>query len=116
MLYLILGYPLYLLVGVGTFQMLLLAQFIVACIQSIYTGTIPVILSEMFPTRVRYTALSVSYGFSVAIFGGFAPFAATWLITASGSPLAPAYLVMAAGFASAVAIWSMKEPRNTPLD
>ena len=62
-------------------------MLIVAVIQSLYTGTIPVILSEMFPTRVRYTALSVSYGFSVAIFGGFAPFAATWLIASSGNPL-----------------------------
>ncbi len=115
-LYLILGYPLYILVGNATFQSLLIAQLIVACIQSLYTGTIPVILSEMFPTRIRYTALSVSYGFSVAIFGGFAPFAATWMINSTGSPLSPAFLVMVAGFASAVAIWSMKEPMNQPLD
>jgi MHS family proline/betaine transporter-like MFS transporter len=115
-LYLVLGYPLYLLVGVGTFQMLLIAQLIVGCIQSLYTGTIPVILSEMFPTRVRYTALSVSYGFSVAIFGGFAPFAAAWMINATGSPLSPAFLVMAAGLASALSIWSMKECMNDPLE
>jgi MHS family proline/betaine transporter-like MFS transporter len=115
-LYLLAGYPLYKLVGVGTFSALLGAQLVVAVIQSLYTGTIPVILSEMFPTRIRYTALSVSYGFSVAIFGGFAPFAATWLITNTGSPLSPAILVMAAGFASAAAIWSMREPRNNPLD
>ncbi len=115
-LYLIAGYPLYLLVGNGTFQTLLIAQLIVACIQSLYTGTIPVILSEMFPTRVRYTALSLSYGFSVAIFGGFAPFVASWLIATSGSPLSPAYLVMAAGAASAVAIWTMKECMNDPLE
>jgi len=115
-LYLVLGYPLFLLVGNGTFQMLLVAQLIVACIQSLYTGTIPVILSEMFPTRIRYTALSVSYGFAVAIFGGFAPFAATWLINATANPLSPAYLVMAAGLASAVSIWIMREVRNVPLE
>ncbi len=115
-LYLLLAYPLYLLVTVGTFQMLLLAQLIVAVMQSLYTGTIPVILAEMFPTRVRYTALSISYGFAVAIFGGFAPFAATWLITSTGSPLAPAWLVIAAGAASALSIWSMAEPRNVPLE
>jgi len=114
-LYLVLGYPLYILVGNGTYQTLLLAQLIVAVIQSCYTGTIPVILAEMFPTRVRYTALSVSYGFSVAIFGGFSPFAASWLITSTGNPLSPAYLVMGAGVASALAIWSMREPRNNPL-
>ncbi len=115
-LYLVLGYPLYLLLGGGTFELLLIAQLIVAVIQSLYTGTIPVILAEMFPTRVRYTALSVSYGFSVAIFGGFAPFAATWLIGATGNPLSPAYLVMAAGAASAISIWSMKECMNDPLE
>ncbi len=116
LLYLVLGYPLYLLLGGGTFELLLIAQLIVAVIQSLYTGTIPVILSEMFPTRVRYTALSVSYGFSVAIFGGFSPFAATWLISSTGSPLSPAYLVMAAGAASAISIWSMKECMNDPLE
>jgi MHS family proline/betaine transporter-like MFS transporter len=115
-LYLVLGYPLYLLVGNGTFQTLLIAQLIVAVIQSLYTGTIPVILSEMFPTRIRYTALSVSYGFSVAIFGGFAPFVASWLIVRTGNPLSPAYLVMAAGLASAIAIWSMRECMNDPLE
>ncbi len=115
-LYLVLGYPLYMLVSAGTFVALLAAQLVVAVIQSFYTGTIPVILAEMFPTRVRYTALSVSYGFSVAIFGGFSPFAATYLISATGNPLAPAYLVMAAGLASALAIYSMREPRNVPLE
>ncbi|HEY0421029.1 MAG TPA: MFS transporter, partial [Acetobacteraceae bacterium] len=115
-LYLLLGYPLYLLVSNGTFEALLGAMLIVAAIQSLYTGTIPVILAELFPTRVRYTALSLSYGFSVAIFGGFAPFAATWLINSTGNPLSPAYLVMAAGAASAIAIWSMKECMNDPLD
>ncbi len=116
LLYLIVGYPLYILVGNGTFETLLIAQLIVAVIQSLYTGTIPVILSEMFPTRIRYTALSVSYGFSVAIFGGFAPFVATWLISSTGNPLSPAYLVMAAGLASAISIWIMKECRNVPLE
>jgi MFS transporter, MHS family, proline/betaine transporter len=114
-LYLVLGYPLFLLVGQGTVETLVIAQLIVAVIQSLYTGTIPVILAEMFPTRVRYTALSVSYGFSVAIFGGFAPFVATWLVASTGSPLSPAILVVAAGLASAVAIWTMREVRNTPL-
>src|SRR3954447_18883162 len=115
-LYLLLAYPLYLLVGQGTFQSLLIAMLIVGAIQSLYTGTIPVILSELFPTRIRYTALSLSYGFSVAIFGGFAPFVAQWLIGATGNPISPAFLVMAAGLASALAIWSMPEPRNAPLE
>ena len=115
-LYLLASYPLYMLLGAGTFQMLVTVQLCVAAIQSLYTGPLPVTLSEMFPTRVRYTALSVSYGFAVAIFGGFAPVAATGLIVATGNPLAPAFLVMGAGAISATAIWTMRERRNVPLE
>jgi MFS transporter, MHS family, proline/betaine transporter len=115
-LFLLFSYPLYILVSNGTLTSLLIAMLIVSIFEACYTGTIPVILSELFPTRVRYTALSVSYGFSVAIFGGFAPFVATWLIGATGNPLAPAFIVMAGGIASGLAIWSMKECRNVPLE
>ena len=115
-LYLLFSYPLCLLVNGGTFGTLVAALLAVAFIESIYTGTIPVILAEMFPTRVRYTALSVSYGFSVAIFGGFAPFAASWLVGRTGNPLSPAFIVMIGGALSAAAAFSMAECRDRPLD
>jgi MHS family proline/betaine transporter-like MFS transporter len=84
--------------------------------QSLYTGVIPSILAEMFPTRVRYTGLSVSYGFAVVLFGGFAPLISTWLASVTGSPLAPAFYIMAGGAMSAAAILSMREHLNAPLD
>jgi MFS transporter, MHS family, proline/betaine transporter len=116
-LYILLCYPLFLLVVHGaSFTTLLIAQCIVAVIQALYTGTIPSILAEMFPTRVRYTALSLSYGFAVAIFGGFAPFAAQFFINTTGNPLAPAFLVIAAALASVTAVWFVKEPANKPLN
>jgi MHS family proline/betaine transporter-like MFS transporter len=115
-LYILCVYPLFLFVVNGaSFTSLLIAQCAVAVIQSLYTGTIPSILAEMFPTRLRYTALSMSYGFAVAIFGGFAPSAAEYL-RGHVSPLAPAFLVIAAAVASLTAIWSMKEPLNSPMD
>jgi MHS family proline/betaine transporter-like MFS transporter len=87
-----------------------------AVFQSLYTGVIPSILAEMFPTRVRYTGLSVSYGFAVVLFGGFAPLVSTWLVAVTGNPLAPAFYIMAGGAMSAVAILTMREHLNTPLD
>jgi MFS transporter, MHS family, proline/betaine transporter len=72
--------------------------------------------SEMFPTRMRYTARSVSYGFAVVLFGGFAPFISTWLVDVTGNPFAPAIYVMTGGALSAIAILSMKEYRNVPLE
>lgn len=117
LLNLVFDYPLFLLaVRGGTFESLLLALVCNAAFQALYTGTIPSILAEMFPTRVRYTALSVSYGFAVVMFGGFAPLVSTWLVDLTGNPLTPAFYVMTGGALSAIAILSMKEYANAPLD
>jgi MHS family proline/betaine transporter-like MFS transporter len=117
LLNLVFDYPLFLLaIQGGTFTTLLIALMCNAVFQSLYTGTIPSILAEMFPTRVRYTALSVSYGFAVVLFGGFAPLISTWLVDVTGNPFAPAYYVMVGGALSAVAILSMKEYLNAPLE
>ena len=117
LLNLVFDYPLFLLaVRGGSFGSLLAALAVNAVFQSLYTGVIPSILAEMFPTRVRYTGLSVSYGFAVVLFGGFAPLVSPWLVAATGNPLAPAFYIMAGGAASALAILSMPEHLNAPLD
>jgi MFS transporter, MHS family, proline/betaine transporter len=117
LLNLVFDYPLFLLaVRGGTFGSLLAALMVNAVFQSLYTGVIPSILAEMFPTRVRYTGLSVSYGFAVVLFGGFAPLISTWLVQVTGNPLAPAFYIMIGGAISAIAILSMREPLNAPLD
>jgi MHS family proline/betaine transporter-like MFS transporter len=117
LLNLVFDYPLFLLaIRGGTFASLLMALMCNAVFQALYTGTIPSILAEMFPTRVRYTALSVSYGFAVVLFGGFAPLISTWLVEVTGNPFAPAFYVMTGGALSAIAILSMREYRNAPLD
>ncbi len=117
LLNLVFDYPLFLLaIRGGTFGSLLIALLCNAVFQALYTGTIPSILAEMFPTRVRYTALSVSYGLAVVLFGGFAPLISTWLVDLTGNPFAPAFYVMTGGALSAIAILSMREYRNVPLD
>jgi MHS family proline/betaine transporter-like MFS transporter len=54
----------------------------------------PSALSELFPTHVRYTALSVGYNSAVMVFGGFAPFISTLLIKLSDSAMAPGFYVV----------------------
>ena len=54
-----------------------------------------VLLSEQFPTRVRYTASALCYNVSYTIFGGTAPLVGTWLIERTGNNLSPAiYLIV----------------------
>jgi hypothetical protein len=49
----------------------------------------------------RSTGPGIAYNLAVMIFGGFARFIVTWLIEATGSPIAPSFYVM---FGAAVGI------------
>jgi MFS transporter, MHS family, proline/betaine transporter len=112
----ILAYPLFqMLVSMHSVTGLMLTQAVASVILTLYTGPICAILSEMFPTNIRYTALSVSYGFAVAIFGGFAPLISAGLIRLTGDPLAPAYYVIVAGVLSFVATAFVRERAGLPL-
>jgi MFS transporter, MHS family, proline/betaine transporter len=92
------------LVAAPTIESLLLVQAILGVFVAAYAGAIPALISELFPIRVRTTAVSTSYSVAVAIFGGFAPFIIAWLIDVTGSHLAPSYYLM---FAAAVSLLAL---------
>jgi MHS family proline/betaine transporter-like MFS transporter len=69
----------------------ILSQIIFAAIVGIYMGPVPTILVELFPTRVRFTAVALSYNLSAAIFGGTIPMIGAFFYKATGSNFALAY-------------------------
>jgi MFS family permease len=69
-----------------------------------YSGILPSVLAEQFPVETRGVGIAFSYSISVTIFGGFAPFFATWLVKQTGDPLSPAYYLMATAVMSIVAL------------
>ena len=52
-------------------------------------GPIAAFLVELFPTRIRYTSMSLPYHIGNGIFGGLTPFIATYLYEASKSEANP---------------------------
>jgi MFS transporter, MHS family, proline/betaine transporter len=95
---------------------LFVVQFLYSLLQMFYTGTIAPVLAELFPTRVRFTGLSVSYGLAVTLAGGTAPFVATLLVKQTGNPVAPAYYVMALALVSGIAMLLTRDRTNIDLD
>ncbi len=59
--------------------------------------------------------MSTGYSLATSIFGGFAPFIATWLISSTGSPISPTYYLIIAARASAVVIATLKETAHEEL-
>jgi MHS family proline/betaine transporter-like MFS transporter len=100
-----LAVPGYLVASNGTLGSALAAQVMLAVGAVTANVVTAVLLCEVFPTRVRYTASAVTYNVAYAIFGGTAPFVATWLIAATDNRLAPAiYITIVAAVAFVVAL------------
>jgi len=107
--YVLLTWPMFALAASGDPMLAFVAQAVLVILLALYAGAGPAVYAELFPTRVRYTALSIGYNIPVAIFGGFAPFISTWLIQATGSILAPVVYVIAASLATLVTMFWVRE-------
>ncbi|NBW03086.1 MAG: MFS transporter [Cytophagia bacterium] len=79
-------------------------------------GPIAAFLVELFPTKIRYTSLSIPYHFANGVFGGCAPFVATWLGAATHSNFAGIfYPITLAAITVIVGIIYLPETKGRPI-
>jgi MFS family permease len=80
-------------------------------------GPIAAYLVEIFPTRIRYTSMSLPYHVGNGIFGGLTPLIATALVAKFGNPYAGlAYPIFIATATTIVGAIYLKESRNSDMD
>jgi MFS transporter, MHS family, proline/betaine transporter len=58
-------------------------------------GSFAVLLTDLFPTRVRFTGVALVFNVAFTLFSGTAPLIATSLIEKTGSATAPASMMVA---------------------
>jgi MHS family proline/betaine transporter-like MFS transporter len=103
------SYPLFShLIKSPTFGTLLTFQVIFGVLIAAYTGPILALFTEMLPSRVRTTGLSLAYNGAVTIFGGFASFIITWLTQATGDAESASYYIIFAAVVSLLGTRLMK--------
>ncbi len=73
-------------------------------LMTVGSGAGAALMMEALPREHRATGMSVMYSLGVTMFGGFSPLIVTWLIGATGSPMAPAWYLLAAGVISLLAL------------
>jgi len=88
---------------------LVAATGVLSALSSTSVGVALVALTESLRKDVRSTGLAIVYAVGVAVFGGIAQPYVTWLIKATGSPMAPAWYMIAAALVGIVAMSLMKE-------
>ena len=110
--YLIVLYPLYAWLTDGpTTQKLMITQLVVCLFVSVFFGVFSTVMAELFPPQVRSVGMSMAYNVAVMVFGGFAQFIVTWLIRATGSPMAPAFYVMFGVAIGVIASFYVRDPK-----
>ncbi len=111
----ILGYPLIWMMHHPDFTMILLGQLGFAVLVGAYFGAGPATLTEMFPRRVRVSALSIGYNAGLAIFGGTTPLIATWLISRTHDDLSIAWYLIGCAVVSFLVVLTLREGSGKPL-
>lgn len=79
-----------------------------------YAGQ-PSIMAEMFPTRMRYSGVSLGYQVTSIVAGSIAPFIATALVQHYHSSVPVAIYLLGACAVTAVAVLFLKETRGVSL-
>lgn len=75
----------------------------------------PAIMSEMFPTRMRYSGVSLGYQVTSIVAGSLAPIIATALLSAYGSYIPVAVYLAIAAAITLIAVISMRETKGISL-
>jgi MHS family proline/betaine transporter-like MFS transporter len=114
-LFLLLTFPLFGMLGNPSLLVILMIQIAFGAMLAMNDGTLPCFLAEIFPTRVRFSGFAFSFNVANAVFGGTAPFIATWLIHMTGNKMAPAWYLLAAAAVALVAMLASRETAHTAL-
>jgi len=95
------------LVASASFSRLLMVELWLSFIYGSYNGAMVVYLTEIMPPDVRASGFSLAYSLATALFGGFTPAIATYLIEATHNKAMPGvWLSCAAAVGLIATLWS----------
>jgi MHS family proline/betaine transporter-like MFS transporter len=93
--------------------MLFLIPLFFTIIGLYYNAPLTGFMGMVFTMRHRGIGLSVGYALGIALFGGFAPFINTWLVSRTGDPRSPGLYLALTSIITIVAIIYAK--RRLPI-
>ncbi|MEU7444405.1 hypothetical protein AB0B12_42860, partial [Streptomyces sp. NPDC044780] len=101
-------YPLFAVLSTAPpLWLVILCTVLLSAGPAFYSGIAPITYVQLIPVRMRGRTVSVSYNIAVAALGGSAVFICQALIELTGDKRSPAYLLLAAAAASAIAAFAL---------
>ncbi|PSK92940.1 MHS family proline/betaine transporter-like MFS transporter [Murinocardiopsis flavida] len=115
--FVVFSYPALWLTSLGDPVLAILGMILLGVWVAAFDSALGAAMAELFPPRTRNGSISIAYNVAVALFGGTAPYIATWLVVATGHDLAPAGYIVAIALVSLVTAVRIREtagPRAAP--
>lgn len=111
----LLGFPMFMMMSAGPAWAAIVGQSALFVCVSVVNGASFVTYAEMLGASTRYSGIALGNNVTNTLLGGTGPFVATWLISATGQPLAPAGYFVLTAVVSLVAALFVAETRGTEL-
>ena len=105
--------PIWSLIVAGSEHLILLLGAL-SLVFSIVSGIWPSIVATLFPTRVRFSGIALSYNLSITILSGFAPLAASAMIERTGMLAAPAAYIAACAVLTVISSFAVARITDHP--
>jgi MFS family permease len=106
------AFPLF---GTGSAWIILSAILLGMVVHAFMYAAQPAIMAEMFPTRMRYSGVSLGYQVTAIVAGSWAPLIGTWLLRAYDRWEPIAFYILGAGAISLLSALVMRETRGVSL-
>ncbi|MFP5457024.1 MAG: MFS transporter [Alphaproteobacteria bacterium] len=106
------AFPLF---GTGSAWIILSAILLGMVVHAFMYAAQPAIMAEMFPTRMRYSGVSLGYQVTAIVAGSWAPLIGTWLLRAYDRWEPIAFYILGAGAISLFSALVMRETRGVSL-
>jgi MFS transporter, MHS family, proline/betaine transporter len=110
-----LSVPAFLLAGSGAVWAVVLGELLLSVGVVLSLVVVAVLMSELFATRIRYTASALTYNVAYTLFGGTAPFVATYLVTRTGVAISPALYLVVVSLVALLCALRLPETAGAPL-
>ena len=101
-----LAYPFYAALETRAVNLTILLT-LAGVVAGLTNGSFACLLTDLFPTRIRFTGVALVFNISFTVFSGTAPLVATSMIRRTGAATAPALLMIGCGLlALAGSLWA----------
>ncbi|MBV9576618.1 MAG: MFS transporter, partial [Gammaproteobacteria bacterium] len=111
-LLLVLSFPYFWYLSYGSFYEILLMKLSLSVLCACYFSIAPVVITEIFPLKIRCTSISLIYQTASSIAAGLTPIIMLYLANKTKTPHSPFLMLMGSAFIGSIAIYFLK---NNPI-